>query len=160
MDRRKKAQEGKHLRGVMYMGLFEVNIMTSLGGCTSFHGFKVQWIEAFYDLWDFWFMDYDWHVTLSFIAMLRRSREKQAKQDNMQQYYIVIGVFVGVCVLAAIYTFLNPQQSFSQMPVIDESSILVHNGQNHRFTQAPNAFFEVSGNITLLYGSNVIVCFL
>lgn len=28
------------------------------------------------------------------------------------------------------------------MPVIDESSILVHNGQNHRFTQAPNTFFE------------------
>jgi C1A family cysteine protease len=60
----------------------------------------------------------------------------------MNEYYAVIGGFVAVCAAAAIYTFLNPKVSFAQMPVIDETSILVHNGQNHRFTQAPNTFFE------------------
>ena len=74
--------------------------------------------------------------------MLKRSREKQ-KADNMHQYYIVIAIFIACCAFAAVYTYLNPQQSFAQMPVIDESSILVHNGQSHRFTQAPNQFFEV-----------------
>ena len=58
--------------------------------------------------------------------MLKRSK----KQDNqMFQYYVVIGTFVGVCVLSVIYVLLNPKKSFSQMPVIDDSAILVHNGQ-------------------------------
>ena len=28
------------------------------------------------------------------------------------------------------------------MPVIDESAMLVHNGQGHRFTQGQNQFFQ------------------
>ena len=28
------------------------------------------------------------------------------------------------------------------MPVIDESAMLIHNGQNHRFTQASNEYFQ------------------
>ena len=28
------------------------------------------------------------------------------------------------------------------MPVIDESAMLIHNGQSHRFTQATNEFFQ------------------
>jgi hypothetical protein len=45
---------------------------------------------------------------------------------------------------ALVYTVLNPQKSFASMPVIDESSILVHNGQSHRFQQSANEFFGVS----------------
>ena len=75
------------------------------------------------------------------IAMLRRSREKK-KEQNMNQYYAVIAFFIASMVLALVYTLLNPQQSFAQMPVIDESAMLVHNGQSHRFTQASNEFFS------------------
>lgn len=58
--------------------------------------------------------------------MLKRSK----KEGNpMMEYYIVIGAFVAICVAAVIYVLLNPKKSFSQMQVIDESSILVHNGQ-------------------------------
>jgi len=46
----------------------------------------------------------------------------------MTEYYIVIGAFVAICVAAIVYVLLNPKKSFSQMQVIDESQILVHNG--------------------------------
>jgi hypothetical protein len=66
------------------------------------------------------------HVNL-LPAMLKRSK----KQDStMMQYYLVIGAFVAVCVAAVLYVLLNPKKSFAQMPVIDESQILVHNGRS------------------------------
>lgn len=65
------------------------------------------------------------------IAMLKRSRKVDS---SMQQYYIVIGAFVAICVASVLYVLLNPKKSFSAMQVIDESQILVHNGQ-------PNAGF-------------------
>jgi hypothetical protein len=55
-------------------------------------------------------------------------RNKKA-DSQMKQYYIVIGAFVGVCVLSVLYVLLNPKKSFAQMPVIDDTAILVHNGQ-------------------------------
>jgi hypothetical protein len=74
--------------------------------------------------------------------MLKRSK----KQDNtMMQYYLVIGAFVVICVGAVLYVLLNPKKSFAQMPVIDESQILVHNGQtSSNFQQGTNSFFTVS----------------
>lgn len=75
--------------------------------------------------------------------MARRSRDKVKTQD-MTQYYFVIGFFVFVMAGSGFYTLLNPQQSFSEMPVVDEEAILVHNGQSHGFTQASNKFFTVS----------------
>jgi hypothetical protein len=57
---------------------------------------------------------------------------------------MVIGGFCFVMVGAFVYTILNPQKSFASMPIMDESSILVHNGQSHRFQQATNEFFGVS----------------
>ena len=75
--------------------------------------------------------------------MLRRSREK-AKPSNQGQYTAVIVFFCATMVAALIYTILNPTQSFASMPVVDESAMLVHNGQNHRFTQGSNEFFQVS----------------
>ena len=77
-----------------------------------------------------------------FIAMFQRSR----KTDNtMKNYYIVIGAFVGVCVLSVLYVLLNPKKSFAQMPVIDDTAILVHNGQQGTaFQRGENQFFQVS----------------
>jgi hypothetical protein len=60
--------------------------------------------------------------------MLSRSNKKT---DQMTQYYYVIGFFVAVCVLAVVFTFANPKQSFAEMKVIDDSQILVHNGKGH-----------------------------
>ena len=77
-------------------------------------------------------------------AMLRRSKEKNKPKEDMQQYYIVIGVFIATMVIVTLYTLLNPAASFAQMPVIDEGSILVHNGQGHSFMQGSNEFFGVS----------------
>ncbi len=63
----------------------------------------------------------------------------------MTQYYVVIGAFVAICVAAVIYVLLNPKKSFGQMPVIDESQILVHNGQpNSGFQRGSNSFFTVN----------------
>jgi hypothetical protein len=57
------------------------------------------------------------------------NRSKKKGDGQMTQYYYVIAVFLGVCVLSVIYVLLNPKKSFASMPVIDESAILVHNGQ-------------------------------
>ena len=41
------------------------------------------------------------------------------------------------------FTLMNPQQSFSQQPIFDESAIIVHNGQStSRFKQQSNEFFQ------------------
>ena len=58
------------------------------------------------------------------------------------QYYAVIGFFCLSMVGALIYTVLNPTKGFSNMPVIDESAMLIHNGQGHRYQQAGNEFFQ------------------
>ena len=41
-----------------------------------------------------------------------------------------------------LYTVLNPPQQFATMPIINEASILVHNGQSSRFKQSSNDFFQ------------------
>jgi len=67
----------------------------------------------------------------------------------MKNYYIVIGAFVGVCVLSVLYVLLNPKKSFAQMPVIDDTAILVHNGQQGvAFQRGENQFFQVSESYT------------
>ena len=73
--------------------------------------------------------------------MFTRSR----KVDNsMKNYYIVIGAFVGVCLLSVLYVLLNPKKSFAQMPVIDDTAMLVHNGQQgSAFQRGENKFFQV-----------------
>ena len=72
--------------------------------------------------------------------MLTRSKKKDS---TMTQYYVVIGAFVGICVLAVLYVMLNPKKSFAQMPVIDDSAILVHNGGQTAFQRGENTFFQV-----------------
>lgn len=73
--------------------------------------------------------------------MRRRSAEK-AKPSNMNQYYAVIGFFCFSMVAALFYSLMNPTTGFAQMPINDDSAILVHNGQGHRFSQASNEFFN------------------
>ena len=58
------------------------------------------------------------------------------------QYWAVIGFFCLSMVGALIYTIFNPTKGFANMPVIDESAMLIHNGQNHRFQQTSNEFFQ------------------
>jgi len=60
----------------------------------------------------------------------------------MTPYYVVMGGFVGLCLFAVLFTFLSPKQKFSEMQVIDDSQILVHNGQGHQFKHGANELFE------------------
>ena len=57
--------------------------------------------------------------------MLKRNKKGT---DQMTPYYGVIAFFVAVCILAVVFTFMNPKKKFSEMHVIDDSQILVHNG--------------------------------
>lgn len=72
--------------------------------------------------------------------MYKRSRE--SKKDIMSQYYYVIYAFVGICVIAIGFSIFNPKQKFSEILVIDDAAMLVHNGQGHQFKQEGNRFFE------------------
>jgi len=71
--------------------------------------------------------------------MLRRSKKTT---DVKKQYIFVVGFFVVVCVVAVLYTIFNPKPKLSQMPVLDDSQIMVHNGQGHQFKQSRNSFFD------------------
>ncbi len=56
----------------------------------------------------------------------------------------MIAFFCVSMAAALIYALMNPARNFAEIQVIDDSAILVHNGQNHRFTQGSNEFFAVS----------------
>ena len=76
----------------------------------------------------------------------------------MTQYYVVIGGFVAVCVGAVLYVLLNPKKSFASMPVIDDSAILVHNGQqSNAFQRGENTFFQnwTMSNAKSLFGNSL-----
>ena len=57
-------------------------------------------------------------------------------------YYIVIGVFVVVCVGAVLYMLLNPKKSFIDKQVIDHDEFLVFNSQSTQFQQGENTQFK------------------
>jgi hypothetical protein len=57
--------------------------------------------------------------------MLNRNRKTT---DHMTQYYWVIGFFCVVCIGAIFVTIFNPKTKFSEMQILDESQILIHNG--------------------------------
>ena len=71
--------------------------------------------------------------------MLRRSKKQQ---DPKQQHYIVIAIFCAVCLLSVLFVIFNPKQKFSEIRVLDEGNIMVHNGQGHQFKHGANSFFE------------------
>lgn len=62
----------------------------------------------------------------------------------MNQYYAVVGGFCVTMAATVGYTLLNPATSFATMPIVDDSAMLVHNGQGKSFQQGPNDFFAVS----------------
>lgn len=75
-------------------------------------------------------------------AMLRRGSKKAG--STMWQYYAVIGFFVAVVVLSVLYVILFPKLPLSKIPVVDESAIMVHNGnQNNMFKRESNELFQV-----------------
>lgn len=70
------------------------------------------------------------------------NRNKKADPKN-QQYQLVIYGFVAICAASVLYVLLDPQTSFSKRDVIDQSSILVHNGNSDvYFKQGANKQFE------------------
>jgi hypothetical protein len=56
-----------------------------------------------------------------------KQRSKSKKGDPNLPYYIVIGVFIVVCVGAVLYMLFNPKQTFINKQVIDADEFLVHN---------------------------------
>jgi len=58
--------------------------------------------------------------------MQKRSRD--SKKDAMANYYYVIYVFVGICVVAIGLSLFSPKQKFAEIQAIDDSAIMVHNG--------------------------------
>lgn len=44
--------------------------------------------------------------------------------------------------VAIMFTLFNPKQKFSEMEIINDSQILVHNGQGHQFKHGRNELFE------------------
>ena len=61
--------------------------------------------------------------------------------DRLTSYYGVIGFFCFVCVAAILFTVFNPKTKFSELLVLDESQILIHNGQGHQFKHGENDLF-------------------
>lgn len=60
--------------------------------------------------------------------MLKRSKKENS---TMWQYYTVIAIFIGVVVFSVLYVLLFPKQPLSKIPVIDDSAIMVHNGNSN-----------------------------
>ena len=59
--------------------------------------------------------------------MNKRSRKAQ---DNTMTYYIVIGGFIAICVIAVGYQVMYPKEIFMDKMVIDHNEFIVHNSQN------------------------------
>ena len=60
----------------------------------------------------------------------------------MTQYYYVIGGFIVICIGAVLATLFMPKTKFSELNIIDQSQILIHNGQGHQFKHGENKMFE------------------
>ena len=71
--------------------------------------------------------------------MMRRSKKVDTKKAS---YDFVIYGFVAVCVAAIMFTAFSTKQKFSEMMVIDDAQMLVHNGQGHQFKHGSNEFFK------------------
>lgn len=78
-------------------------------------------------------------IHLFILAMLKRSKKVDTKK---QSYTLVIIGFCAVCVAATLFTIFSKKQKFSEMLVIDDAQMLVHNGQGHQFQHGANSFFK------------------
>jgi hypothetical protein len=83
----------------------------------------------------------------------------------LNNYYIVIGVVVALCLYIIIMFFMNQQAPLNKTPTIDDKRIDEHN-QNFPWKQGPNKFFEGSTladakkimNTSFASHSNLIRC--
>ena len=74
------------------------------------------------------------------VAMLKRGKAK-AVTSKSEQYKFVIYGFLGICVASVLYVILFPKQKLGELAIIDDSTILVHNGQGHQFQHGRNELF-------------------
>ena len=51
--------------------------------------------------------------------------------DKTNQYYMVFAFFTLVCVASIFFTIFNPKVKFTELPVLDEQAMMVHNGMGH-----------------------------
>lgn len=72
---------------------------------------------------------------------MSRRAKKASPEAKKNPHYMVIAAFCGICLVAVLYTLFSPKTKFSQLQVIDDSQILVHNGQGHQFKHGKNQFF-------------------
>jgi len=71
--------------------------------------------------------------------MFERSKKKvPANQNHMYAIYF----FVGVCAIATLVAVFSGNQKIEDRDIIDDTQILVHNGQGHQFKHGPNELFQ------------------
>jgi len=63
----------------------------------------------------------------------------------------VIGFFVATMIAVVLYSIFDPKESVATKLIVDENAIMVHNGGDEAWTKAPNAQFEVSSNLFLIW---------
>jgi hypothetical protein len=70
--------------------------------------------------------------------MFSRGRKGDGK---MNQYYMVVAGFIGICIFAILFTVMNPKVKFTELLVLDEQSMMVHNGMGAHFKHGENEMF-------------------
>lgn len=71
-------------------------------------------------------------------------KKRSAKQPDFfdkYAYHLVIGAFVGVCVLAFGSTLFKSSKKLNTIPVIDADEIANHNSQGYSYQVGANDFF-------------------
>ena len=68
----------------------------------------------------------------------------RGKKENtqMKQYYYVIAGFTLTCVFAIFFTIFNPKVKFTELAVLDEQAMMVHNGMGNQFKHGENDMFR------------------
>lgn len=82
-------------------------------------------------------------------AVLKKAKEgikKRSKKPSFftrYGYHLVIAFFIIVCGGALISTLMADHRKISEIPVIENKDIEIHNREDHSHTLGPNTFFEV-----------------
>lgn len=73
----------------------------------------------------------------------QRAMHNRSKKENvvLTQYYYVIAGFCVICLVAVFMTVFNPKPKLSDLEVLSQEEILIHNGQGHQFTHGENEMF-------------------
>lgn len=68
---------------------------------------------------------------------------RSKKSSNAYYYWMVMIVFVGICVACTIYLFHEWQGSPNLVPAVSTENIGKHNAKNALFKRGPNTLFAV-----------------